>query len=417
MGRRSEPGRPRVRRPASRRSPALHRRNAQGRPANARGCGERLAGAAPHAAPRRGGTPDAVDRRGDRGDGQDPPRRSNGRRRDGRRDPRANRRNPAPRRGASRHACRRADHDRRRRPGVARPGHDRGDGPRAARAPLTGCASGRRRRRRPRPALLAGDVGRILDGSEDELAEPVAELVAHAFLEELPRTGEVDFRNQLVRDAIYGAIPAGERRRLHGIVAGLADGSSDGSGVQASGHYELAGRTADAYRTALVEARRGGPRVGAPRGDGALPPSGPQRAGRAAAAERGRVFEDLGREEATQDATTAAASSLAEAHAAYVDAGDRLSPRPGWWRPWPAYATCSVTAWRQSARSRGELDTLEGLDGTGGGPGPGTSRGCARGRALRGTSRGRGPGARGHVRSSSPGGPGMSRSSSTPSAR
>ena len=206
-------------------------------------------------------------------------------------------------------------------------------------------------------------VGRILDRSEEDLTEPVAELVAHAFLEELPRTGEVDFRNQLVRDAIYGAIPAGERRRLHGIVAELVDGGADGSGIQASGHYELAGRTADAFRTAIVEADAAA-RVSAHREamelyrravrnmPAEMPP-----------AERGRVFEDLGREEATQDATTAAAASLSEAHEAYVDAGDRLS----------SARVVAILAGVRHLLGDGvavvgpgleaELQTLEGLDG------------------------------------------------------
>ena len=209
MGRRSEPGRPRVGRPASRRSPALHRRNAQGRPAHARGRGRRLASAAPHAAPRRGGATDAADRRRDRGDGRillddrtvdDETVRAIHERTDGIPlhveellgtlaagptttvdDVRASR---VP--------------DTIEATVLERLGHR---SPAARQVAAAGAVLGRR--------FSPATVGRILDRSEDELAEPVAELVAHAFLEELPRTGEVDFRNQLVRDAIYGAIPEG----------------------------------------------------------------------------------------------------------------------------------------------------------------------------------------------------------------
>src|SRR4029079_1970038 len=78
---------------------------------------------------------------------------------------------------------------------------------------------------------------------------------------------------------------------------------------------------------------------------------------------RGRVFEDLGREEATQDATTAAASSLLVARAAYVDAGDRLAAAPvvaalAGVRHLLGDGVAAVGPGLES-----ELDSLDGLDG------------------------------------------------------
>ena len=57
--------------------------------------------------------------------------------------------------------------------------------------------------------FLPSVVGRIVELPDERLAEPLDELVAHAFLEPSARTGEVDFRNQLLRDAVYARDPRG----------------------------------------------------------------------------------------------------------------------------------------------------------------------------------------------------------------
>ena len=90
--------------------------------------------------------------------------------------------------------------------------------------------------------FLPSVVGRIVELPDEALAEPLDELVAHAFLEPYARTGEFDFRNQLLRDAVYAAIPVAERRRLHGLVAELGGERDIGSEIHASAHLELAGR-------------------------------------------------------------------------------------------------------------------------------------------------------------------------------
>ena len=239
-----------------------------------------------------------------------------------------------------------------------------------------------------------GMVGRILDRSEDELAEPVAELVAHAFLEELPPTGEVDFRNQLVRDAIYGAIPVGERRRLHGIVAGLADGSADGYRDPGVGPL----RAGQSDRRCLSDgARRGGrgrSRLGAPRGDGALPPSGPQPAGRAAVRREGPGVRgsgarggDPGRDHRLRRQPCGGARGLRRR-------GRSAFCGPGGGGPRRRAPPAGRRHGGGRARSRGRVAHPRGHRWTGGRPRPRADRGCAGGRAVAGQHATGGPGAR-----------------------
>ena len=147
----------------------------------------------------------------------------------------------------------------------------------------------------------------------------------HAFLEPDDRTGEYDFRNQLVRDAVYAAIPLGERRRLHGLVAELGGQAGIGSEVHSSEHFELAGRFEEAHRAALAGARSAAG-ISAHReamelyrrAVRTLPPETPPR-------ERGAILEALAREESARDETAAAAATLTAAREAYDEAGDRLA--------------------------------------------------------------------------------------------
>ncbi len=168
-------------------------------------------------------------------------------------------------------------------------------------------------------------VARIVDRPLDALTASLDELVDHAFLDPVGPGGELDFRNQLLRDAIYAATPAKERRRLHGLVAefgGEIDGASE---IHASGHYELAGRRDEAHRAALAGARAAA-RISAHRealelyrrAVRNLPVGTP-------AGERGRILEELAQEEVARDETEAAAETLARARSSYADAGDRLA--------------------------------------------------------------------------------------------
>jgi DNA-binding CsgD family transcriptional regulator/tetratricopeptide (TPR) repeat protein len=171
------------------------------------------------------------------------------------------------------------------------------------------------------PALVA----RIVDRPLESLTAPLEELVDHAFLEPPGTGGELDFRNQLLRDAVYAATPASERRRLHGLVAEFGGEPDSASEIHASGHYELAGRREEAHRTALAGARAAA-RISAHRealelyrrAVRNLPAGTP-------AADEGRIFEELAFEETARDEMAAAAESLSRARSHYADAGDRLA--------------------------------------------------------------------------------------------
>jgi DNA-binding CsgD family transcriptional regulator/tetratricopeptide (TPR) repeat protein len=171
------------------------------------------------------------------------------------------------------------------------------------------------------PELVARIVDRPLEG----LTESLEELVNHAFLEPPGTGGELDFRNQLLRDAIYAATPATQRRRLHGLVAEFGGDIDGASEIHASGHYELAGRRDEAHRAALAGARTAA-RISAHRealelyrrAVRNLPADTP-------AGERGRILEELAQEEVARDETAAAAETLSRARSSYADAGDRLA--------------------------------------------------------------------------------------------
>ncbi len=102
------------------------------------------------------------------------------------------------------------------------------------------------------PSVLAG----VMNLPVESLDDPIQELVDHDVLDPTPRTGQYDFRHQLLRDALYRSVPAGDRRRFHARAAefgGVLEGASD---THASMHFERAGMTEEAYRTALEAARQ-----------------------------------------------------------------------------------------------------------------------------------------------------------------
>jgi DNA-binding CsgD family transcriptional regulator len=103
------------------------------------------------------------------------------------------------------------------------------------------------------PEVLAG----VLDRPLGDLDAPLQELVASSFLYpfELLDRGYYDFRHQLLRDALYGSVPAFELRRLHARAGEFGAELSGATDVHASVHFERAGLRAQAFRAALAGAR------------------------------------------------------------------------------------------------------------------------------------------------------------------
>ncbi len=103
------------------------------------------------------------------------------------------------------------------------------------------------------PEVLAG----VLDRPVGDLDGPLGELVASSFLypfDFLDR-GYYDFRHQLLRDALYGSIPAADLRRLHARAGEFGTNLVGANEIHASVHFERAGLRAQAFRAALAGAR------------------------------------------------------------------------------------------------------------------------------------------------------------------
>ena len=66
--------------------------------------------------------------------------------------------------------------------------------------------------------------------------------------------GYYDFRHQLLRDAIYDAVPPSQLRRFHAQAAEFVMSLEASSVVHASRHYELAGLRSQAYRASMAAA-------------------------------------------------------------------------------------------------------------------------------------------------------------------
>ncbi|HET9681876.1 MAG TPA: BREX system ATP-binding domain-containing protein [Candidatus Limnocylindrales bacterium] len=102
------------------------------------------------------------------------------------------------------------------------------------------------------PAVLAG----IMNLPVDALDQPIQELVDHDILDSIHDGVQLDFRHQLLRDALYRSVPAGDRRRYHARAAEFGAQLEGASETHASMHYERAGMTGEAFRTALAAARQ-----------------------------------------------------------------------------------------------------------------------------------------------------------------
>jgi DNA-binding CsgD family transcriptional regulator len=102
------------------------------------------------------------------------------------------------------------------------------------------------------PEVLAGIVGRPIDELEPSLTELVDAAILHPF--QYIDEGYYDFRHQLLRDAIYGAMQPTELRRFHAQAAEFVMDLEASSVVHASRHYELAGLRPQAFRASLQAA-------------------------------------------------------------------------------------------------------------------------------------------------------------------
>jgi DNA-binding CsgD family transcriptional regulator len=103
------------------------------------------------------------------------------------------------------------------------------------------------------PDVLAG----ILDRAVEDLDEPLQELVDNAIVYsfDFVDQGYFDFRHQLLRDSLYGSVPAAELRRLHARAAEFGAQLVGASEVHASLHFERAGLRDQAFEAAIAGAR------------------------------------------------------------------------------------------------------------------------------------------------------------------
>jgi DNA-binding CsgD family transcriptional regulator len=101
------------------------------------------------------------------------------------------------------------------------------------------------------PDVLAG----IMERPVAALDAPFRELLDHDVLQPYATPGLLDFRHQLLRDALYRTVPASELRRFHARAAEFGQRLEGASEAHASLHYERAGMRAEAYRSALAGAR------------------------------------------------------------------------------------------------------------------------------------------------------------------
>ncbi|HEX2626903.1 MAG TPA: AAA family ATPase, partial [Candidatus Limnocylindrales bacterium] len=106
------------------------------------------------------------------------------------------------------------------------------------------------------PGVLAG----VLNEPEPRLDDAIDELVAAAILvpSQSVAAGYLDFRHQLLRDAMYDSVPTGELRRLHARAAEFGTALIGATEVQRSVHYERAGLRSEAFRAALAGAAAAG---------------------------------------------------------------------------------------------------------------------------------------------------------------
>ena len=99
--------------------------------------------------------------------------------------------------------------------------------------------------------VLAG----IMNVPPDSIDAPLQELIDNFVLEPPGLRNVMDFRHQLLRDAIYRSVPVGDRRRFHALAAEFGAQLEGASEIHTSLHYERAGMRPRAFDAALAGAR------------------------------------------------------------------------------------------------------------------------------------------------------------------
>jgi DNA-binding CsgD family transcriptional regulator/tetratricopeptide (TPR) repeat protein len=102
------------------------------------------------------------------------------------------------------------------------------------------------------PDVIAGVVGRPLSELEPSIQELVDAAILYPF--DYIDEGYYDFRHQLLRDAVYGAMPPSQLRRFHAQAAEFVMSLEASNIAHASRHYEAAGLRPQAYRSSLTAA-------------------------------------------------------------------------------------------------------------------------------------------------------------------
>jgi DNA-binding CsgD family transcriptional regulator len=102
------------------------------------------------------------------------------------------------------------------------------------------------------PDVLAGILNRPLPQLEPTIEELVNAGLLYPF--DYVDQGYYDFRHQLLRDAIYGAMPPSQLRKFHGQAAEFVMTLEASNIVHASRHYERAGLRPQAFRASLTAA-------------------------------------------------------------------------------------------------------------------------------------------------------------------
>ncbi|MBI3748857.1 MAG: AAA family ATPase [Chloroflexi bacterium] len=106
------------------------------------------------------------------------------------------------------------------------------------------------------PDVISGMVGRPLPELEPSLQELVDAAILRPF--NFVDEGYYDFRHQLLRDAIYDALPPSQLRRFHAQAAEFGMSLQNASVIHASLHYERAGLRPQAFRASLAGASEAG---------------------------------------------------------------------------------------------------------------------------------------------------------------
>jgi DNA-binding CsgD family transcriptional regulator/tetratricopeptide (TPR) repeat protein len=99
--------------------------------------------------------------------------------------------------------------------------------------------------------VLAG----IMDVPPESIDAPLQELIDNFVLDPPGLRNVMDFRHQLLRDAIYRSLPVSDRRRFHARAAEFGAQLEGASEIHTSLHYERAGLEREAFEAALAGAK------------------------------------------------------------------------------------------------------------------------------------------------------------------